>query len=252
MIVSKKDIEYFLSTTKFSGYQSVPLPYGLSVPGTDRSVTADVIFGSWIANKTVLEVGTYYGFFPNEAMRRGASLAVGVEGDIGRSSIAKRISELNGDRYNIIQAKVEDLNLKERFDVVLFLNVLHHVIDPISVIHKLADYCKETLIVEFCLADDYDYICHLYSKSKSPTIIHKIRARIQSLMLRVVAHRLPLMAVGNREYHRTFYFTQDAFYNLFVVHHKLFDSIEFVSSGTRSRRVLAFCKLSKCRKSTDI
>ena len=247
--LTKESVEHFISMTKFSGYQSVPLPFGLKVPGIDRSGTADLIFDSCLEGKTVLDIGSYYGFFPYEAMRRSALQAIGVEADPERYSIAKQIAELNGNRYNILLGRFEELNFEGRFDIVLFLNVLHHVLDPLNIIYRLTEFCKGTLIVEFCLADDPDYICFLYNNSKSPTFINKIRARIQSLMLRTVANNLPLMAIGNRVYHRTFYFSCKAFYNLFVIHHKLFDSIKFLPSLTGKRRAIAICKVS--RKDTN-
>lgn len=241
---TKEAIERFISTTKFSGYQSVPLPFGLKVPGIDHSSKADTVFGSCLNGKTILDVGTYYGFFLYEAIKRGALKAVGIEADPERYIIAKQIAELNDNRYSVLLGRVEELHLKEQFDVVLFLNVLHHVLDPISAICRLTELCRDTLIVEFCLVDDPDYICFLYNKSEPPTFINKIRARIQSLMLRIVANKLPLMAVGNQVYHRTFYFNCQAFYNLFVTHYNLFDDITFLPSSTK-RRAIAFCKVSK-------
>ncbi len=51
----------FLKCTPFSGYQSVPLPFGLMIPGTDRQPTANQVFSGGIVGKTVLDVGTHYG-----------------------------------------------------------------------------------------------------------------------------------------------------------------------------------------------
>ena len=42
----EKKIKEFLTTTNFSGYQKVPLPYGLAVPGEDRSATANLVLPS--------------------------------------------------------------------------------------------------------------------------------------------------------------------------------------------------------------
>jgi SAM-dependent methyltransferase len=203
-----------------------------------------------VRGKTVLDVGTYYGYFMYEAIRRGAVDATGVEADPERYAIAKRIADLHGNAYNIVHGRAEDLIFDGRFDIVLFLNVLHHVIDPIKVIYRLASLCRETLILEFCLADDPNYLCFLYSDLRAPTRLDQARAYLRSWMMRCVAGGLPLIAVGNREYHRVFYFSREAFYNLFVIHHKLFDKVDFLKSSTNVRRTVAICRLAENKVST--
>ena len=49
------------------------------------------------------------------------------------------------------------------------------------------------------------------------------RARAKSVMLRPVLNQIPAMAVGNWEYHRTFYFSPAAFDNLFRLHLGFFE-----------------------------
>ena len=51
-------------------------------------------------------------------------------------------------------------------------------------------------------------------------------------------------AVGNWAIHSTFYFTPQAFENLFCIHHRFFDSIRFEPSATGLRRVMAFCSIA--------
>lgn len=79
MLASEHTVRDFLATTELSGYQRVPLPYDLAVPGRDRRAIADVVFSRGVADKRVLDVGAYYGYFVVEAMRRGASTVVAVE-----------------------------------------------------------------------------------------------------------------------------------------------------------------------------
>ena len=231
----KTEVENFLAETEFSDYQSVSLPYGLKTPGRERSKIVDFILSSHVTGKSVLDVGTYYGLFPNEAMKRGALKAIGVEYDQERFEIANRIAQLNGNQYSILNGRIEDINLFETFDIVLFLNVLHHVTDPVGVITKLASLCRGTMIVEFCLPTDPAYIKFL-SKNSS------FKAKIHSRLLRWIARDLPIMAIGSQEYHRTFYFSAGAFYNLFVIHNKLFSTIRFEKSVWNSNRMVAFCE----------
>jgi SAM-dependent methyltransferase len=240
---TREDVERFLATTDFSGYQAIPLPHGLAIPGKDRTRRADQILGGRIRGKSLLDVGTYYGFFPYEAMRRGATRAVGIEADPERCAIAKRIAELHGNPYEIREGLVEDQQFDESFDVVLLLNVLHHVLDPVGMLRQLAAICRETLIVEFCLTDDPECISRLGGGPRKK--LARTLARARSMLLRAAAWKLPIMAVADIPYHRTFYFSREAFRNLFVVHHRLFDEVEFLPTRMKRRRAVAICKPAK-------
>src|SRR5688500_9513534 len=147
-VASEREVKEFLATTRFDGYHSVALPHGLRTPGDDRTRVVEQILGTRVKGKSLLDVGTYYGLYPNEAVRRGATEAVGVEMHPGRFQIARRIAELNGNAYSIMHGTAEELNFGRRFDIVLFLNVLHHVLDPIAVMRTLSKLCSDTMIVE--------------------------------------------------------------------------------------------------------
>jgi SAM-dependent methyltransferase len=210
------------------------------VPGTDRTPIADAAFREGVAGKSVLDIGTYYGFLPYEAVRRGASRVVGVEMDDGRYAIARRIAELNGG-YDIAHASLESYESDERFDVVLFLNVLHHVVDPVAALRKVASLCSGLMVIEFCLADDWQNLEHVISGGPAVSTSDKVRGRLRSLALRLAAGKMPIMAVGDWEYHRVFYFSPAALRNLLVTHLKLATRVEFVKSPYPGRRMVALC-----------
>jgi SAM-dependent methyltransferase len=241
---SREEVEAFLAETRFSGYHRFPLPHGLEVPGVDRRERADQVFSMDLTGKSVLDVGTAYGIFPYEAITRGAARAVGVEGNPQTCSVAKRISELHGGRWEIHEGRVEQLAADETFDVVLFLNVLHHVTDPVEAIRRLLAVCRETMVIEFCLPDDPEYLVHLIDPRPKHSRPAWWRARIRSFMLRPALRWFPAMAVGDWEYHRTFYFTPKAFDNLFRLHLKFFDRISFAPTVTGQRRVVAHCTVA--------
>jgi len=240
---SKQEIEAFLRNTKFTGYQSVPLPYDLQVPGSNKSEAVDFYLADRVRGKSVLDVGTYYGLYPCQAIARGAIRAVGIEQDAERYSIARRISEFHGIRYEIRKANVEQLDGSEQFDLVLFLNVLHHVLDPIEAVSRLARLCNDTLLVEFCLPWDYSYL--KFVKGESGRVHGRAWAIARCALMQLACKGLPIMAVGDREYHRTFYFSPEAFRNTFVIHHKLFDSISFAPSPSSAFRRVAICHIRR-------
>jgi SAM-dependent methyltransferase len=217
------------------------------VEGKDKTAIADAILDFSLEDKTVLDVGTYYGFFPLYAIRRGAQKAVGLESDLQRYLIAEKIAQLHGKPYTIRQGRIEDTEFEERFDVVLLLNVLHHLADPIPAMKKATSLCKGKLIVEFCLPSDRAYIQHTYTENPGtmPSRFDRVRAVLRSWVLRMATYKLPIVAIGNWEYHRIFYFSREAFVNLFVIHHKLFDEIVFRPGLTSPRRAIAVCSVGK-------
>jgi SAM-dependent methyltransferase len=242
--VTREEVEEFLATTQFTGYQAVPLPHGLALPGPDATARIDQALDVPLEGRSFLDVGSYYGIFPYAAIQRGAARAVGLEPDPERSAIARRVAQLHGDRWEIRQSRVEELAPDETFDVITFLNVLHHVLDPIEAIRRLVRVCNETLIVEFCLPDDPQQIVHLYDDRAEPSWFNWWLARLRSFTLRFAVGRLPVMAVGDWPIHRTFYFTPAAFQNLFQVHLGWFDSIDFAKSATGLRRRIAYCHVA--------
>jgi SAM-dependent methyltransferase len=244
-VASREEVEAFLTETEFSGYQEVPLPHGLSVPGQSRKRRADQVFSMDMTGQSFLDVGTSYGVFPYEAMERGASRALGLEPNPRTYAVAKRISELHGGRWEIRQARVEELGEDETFDVVTFLNVLHHVTDPVEAVRRLLRVCNETMVIEFCRPDDPEYLEHLARPGRTVGRATRWRARAKSLMLRPVLNSIPAMAVGNWAYHRTFYFSPAAFDNLFRLHLGFFDEVSFEPSVTGKRRVVARCRVAR-------
>lgn len=199
-----------------------------------------------ISGKSVLDVGTYYGYFPYEAMQRGAARAAGVEMDDTRFAIAHRVAELNGDRYQIHHGRAEDVGFSEPFDIVLFLNVIHHVTDPVLAVANLAKLTRGHMVIEFCTVAHPAYLSEVFSPGRDDrpwtkrSVTTRAKARVASMTLSALSKRLPLMAVGGEAYHRTFYFSKDAFVNMFQLHNNIFSRIEFVGSSTANREV-AYC-----------
>jgi SAM-dependent methyltransferase len=243
--ITYQGVQQFVENTAFSGYQQIELPFGVTIPGRDCSKVADIVFPARLDGKSVLDVGCYYGYFVHEALTRGASRAVGVEADEGRFAIANEIARLKSNGAAIIHGRAESVSLDEQFDIVLFLNVLHHVLDPVAVMLNLASLCREVMVVEFCDVTDDGYLQSARPLSSGRPLTNRLanilaRLRHTALMQWAIGD-FPLMAVGAREYHRTFYFSRAAFANLFTVHHKLYSKVEFKPS-LRKHRIFAFCQ----------
>jgi SAM-dependent methyltransferase len=242
-------IDRFIAETTFSGYQRVILPNGRIIPGVDRSPAADLVFPDDLAGKSVLDVGCYYGFFLHDAVRRGASRAVGIEADPERFRIASALAPLWDGKIEIHEGLLEHVELSEKFDVVLFLNVLHHVKDPVPVIRKLAGMCRGTLIVEFRQPHDSQFVSECFHQQARGSSLWKrssrrVRLALETRLVERVTRHLPVIGVGSVEYHRSYYFSRAGFRNMFQVHNRLFKSVEFRSSITRGQ-ALAICDCSE-------
>jgi 2-polyprenyl-3-methyl-5-hydroxy-6-metoxy-1,4-benzoquinol methylase len=246
------DVDRFVSETEFSGYQQITLPGGRVIPGTDRAPVADLIYPADLTGKSVLDVGCYYGFFLHDAIRRGARRAVGVEADPERFRIASTLANLWDGKVDIRQGLLEEIELDEKFDVVLFLNVLHHVKDPVPVMRKLASLCRGTLIVEFRQPHDSQFVveCFHNQSARSPvkrSLVsrgsRRLRVMMETRLMEWATRRMPIIGVGSVEYHRSYFFSQAGFRNMFQVHNGMFRSVEFRPSRTRGQ-TLAICDCS--------
>jgi len=219
------EVKKFLSEIDFHGYQSLELPYGLKTPGMDRSKSADFVFTYSIKNKSVLDVGCKYGYFCHEALLRGANKVTGIEINNENVKIARKIVELWNRDIEIQCKDFMDINSSEKYDVVLFLNILHHILNPIESIDHLTKITREMMIVEFSTLLD----------------VQTNFSNIQRFLLKTFFKKTSLAYIGSKEYHRIWYFSKKSFMNLYVDQMKLFKKIEFVKSPRKKGRLIAFC-----------
>ena len=245
---STLDIDRFIGQTTFSGYQRITLPSGRVIPGTDRSPVADLVLGRDLTGKSVLDVGCYYGFFLHEAIRRGAAKAVGIEADAERFRIASTLATQWDGKITVHPGLLEEVELRERFDVVLFLNVIHHVKDPVAVMRRLAALCRGTLILEFRQPHDPQFIQQCFpggpdtnSRSFLSRATRRARTAVLTRLMERATRRFPIVGVGGVEYHRSYFFSPAGFRNMFQVHNRLFRSVRFRPSLTRGQ-ILAVCE----------
>jgi len=239
--ITPSEVDEFLSDTSFEGYHSVPLPFGRRVPGRDASRTAEAVLGDRVRGKTLLDIGTFYGFYPSEAIRRGARFAVGIEPRAQRCAVARRIAALNGDRWEIAEAWTEDYEPKQRFDFVLALRVLHWVRDPVAFLRRIAAWCDEAVIVEFRRPSHAEHLRRELATGGTAGRLLRALGPLGiggvQVLLDALGHSLPLASIGPNGW----FFTPKGFERLFVTQTGIFDRVEFAASSTRS------CTIALCR-----
>ncbi|HXV25480.1 MAG TPA: methyltransferase domain-containing protein [Alphaproteobacteria bacterium] len=208
------------------GYQRIALPFGLSTSGEDRSQTAKLVFPDDLTGKTVLDLGCSYGFFCFEAKRRGATRVVGIDVDpevIRKARILASILTLEID-FRITDIEAEPIS--ERFDYVLSLNLLHHMRDPVAILHALGAITRERLVLE---------VASLGRRDRKRLGIGWLSALLLS--------RQPIIVAGasgpsfNRNVQR-FYFTRKAIRTLLLKQHGWFASLSFSASPHKGRFVV--------------
>ncbi len=117
---------------------------------------ADIILGDHVAGKSVLDIGSWDGFFAFQAEQRGAARVVASdhfcwsgEGWGNRLGFDYVHARLNS-QVESVDVDVSDLPAKGlgQFDVVLFLGVFYHLKDPYVGLEAAAQMCSDHLVIE--------------------------------------------------------------------------------------------------------
>jgi tRNA (mo5U34)-methyltransferase len=108
-----------------------------------------------LADRSVVDVGTWNGYFAFEAKRAGASRVIATDSYVWRSPLfrGREAFEVARDCLGIdVEAKeIDPTDFPGGMapaDVVLFLGVFYHMIDPIMVLQKVASLATDLLIIE--------------------------------------------------------------------------------------------------------
>jgi len=110
-----------------------------------------------LTGQTVLDIGTWNGHFAFTAARRGAASVTAADSFVWRQPIFRGRETFDlalacnrlGDRVRPVEIDPTELpGDLTPFDVVLFLGVFYHLLDPIDVLKRVASLTKNVLVVE--------------------------------------------------------------------------------------------------------
>jgi len=108
---------------------------------------APALSGS-IAGRSVLDIGCSSGFYSIEMKRRGAARVVGIDSDEDYLDQARFAAEVCGADIELRQMSVYDVaQLKERFDIVLFMGVIYHLRHPLLALDLINEHVAGDLLV---------------------------------------------------------------------------------------------------------
>lgn len=119
---------------------------GIFTPGQrdPRAKLAHLKLPDSLAGKRVLDIGTADGFFSFECERRGAPEVVSL--DTRPPTGFSIAGDLIGTRAKYVQGSLYDLPSNfEKFDLVLFIDVLYHLTDPVEALRKIRSLCQGEL-----------------------------------------------------------------------------------------------------------
>ncbi len=202
------------------GYQNVPLPFGLSTGGVDRSETAKAIFGDETAGKSVFDLGCRFGYFCFHAEERGAKDILGVDIDPDFIRKSRILADMRQSSAKFQTFNIETEQLQQKFDYVLCLNILHHLRDPLGALKKLIEATREKLVLE---------VAGFSWRDRRQTGV--------SLVTATLVGRLPVIYVAKNS-KQTFFITPEAIKVLLLEKRADFARIDEVRAGPKGRPIL--------------
>lgn len=121
-----------------------------------------------LSGKSVLDVGCNAGFYSFEMKRRGARRVLAIDEDETYLAQARFAAEVYEQDVEFCQMSVYDVaELRERFDLVIFMGVLYHLRHPLLALDLLRQHSARDLLLfqsmlrgapERCaVAEDYEF-----------------------------------------------------------------------------------------------
>lgn len=101
-----------------------------------------------LAGKSVLDIGCNAGFYAMEMKRRGARRVLGLDNNEDYLAQARFAAEVNRLAIEFRKMSVYDIRqLKERFDIVIFMGVLYHLRHPLLALDLIHEHVADDLLL---------------------------------------------------------------------------------------------------------
>ena len=101
-----------------------------------------------LSGRTVLDLGCNAGFYAFEMKRRGAERVLAVDSDpryLAQARLASKVLDLDIELRQLSIYEIQQL--KEKFDLVLFLGVLYHLRHPLLALDLIYEHVARDLLV---------------------------------------------------------------------------------------------------------
>ncbi|MFN3324744.1 MAG: TIGR04290 family methyltransferase [Bryobacteraceae bacterium] len=102
-----------------------------------------------LSGRSVLDIGCNAGFYSFEMKRRGAGRVVGIDSDHGyleQARFAAEVLDLQDIEFRLMSV-YDVAQLKERFDIVLFMGLLYHLRHPLLALDLIHEHVARDILV---------------------------------------------------------------------------------------------------------
>ena len=132
---------------RLHGLETAPHHFLGDYPAVKFASFRDVIPED-LTGMTVLDIGCNAGFYSMEMKRRGASRVVGIDTDERYLKQARFAAEVSAIDIDFRQLSVWDVaQLRERFDLVIFMGVLYHLRHPLLALDLIQEHVARDLLL---------------------------------------------------------------------------------------------------------
>lgn len=101
-----------------------------------------------VRNRTVLDIGCNGGFYAIEMKRLGAQRVVAIDFDERYLAQARLAARVSGSDIEFRKMSVYDVEqLRERFDIVLFMGLLYHLRHPLLALDLIHEHVAADLLI---------------------------------------------------------------------------------------------------------
>jgi tRNA (mo5U34)-methyltransferase len=142
-----RDLGEWFQNINLNGVYTAPDHYLGDYPMLKWICFADSI-PSDLRQMSVLDIGCNAGFYSIEMKKRGAKRVLGIDHDEDYLAQARFAAGVCGADVEFKKMSVYDVaQLKERFDIVLFMGVLYHLRHPLLALDLLHEHVVKDLLV---------------------------------------------------------------------------------------------------------
>ncbi len=185
-----------------------------------RSTTLGRILRMPLAGKRLLDIGCAEGAASLSAARMGARVT-GIDMRAGRLRKAKAIAAATGVPLDLQHAILDDFRSPANaFDVVLALNVIHHVLEPFAFLDRAAQLTSSHLVLEYPGVSD-----------------PKFRRTVEGAS---PAESLPFIGVSKPDENQSFVFSPSSIERYLIDYRGLFGHHEVIESPIEARWISVF------------
>ncbi len=141
-------------------YQSIELPCGHIKYGYNY-IRVFYEYESWgwmkkvidFKNKRVADIGSNNGFFCFKIKEKGATYVMGYDLPKVAIETAKEIANLKKSDVNFELLNIEKQDIPEEYDIILFMNISHHLKDPKTAFKRVFSKAKNVILEVHLLKD---------------------------------------------------------------------------------------------------